>query len=136
MIATNVIKIGKTSSTITTKLPTPTTLTPQWQSLDSENTGRDNNIGSMFRDKITDKRKWNVELPSGMTNTEVAEILDIISASDYWIKTIDSLSGTYKSFNVYTSSCEPEVELITELDSNDEPIAWKYKAIKFDVIEM
>lgn len=132
----SVIKIGSTSSSITTQLPTATELTPQWQTLDSENTGRDNNTGKMFRDKVADKGKWVITFPQGLTNADVSTILQIVKAGDYWIKIPDALTGTYAQKNVYTSSCEPEIQRITELNSSGEPTKWIYKEFSMDVIEM
>ena len=135
----SVIKICATNSNTSSdwiQLPTATELTPQWQTLDSENTGRDNNTGKMFRDKVADKAKWVIEFPQGLTNADVATILSIVNAGDYWIKAPDSLSGTYATKNVYTSSCEPEIQRITELNSSGEPTKWIYKEFSMDVIEM
>ena len=135
----SVIKICSTNSNTAsdwTRLPTAVELTPQWQTLDSENTGRDNNTGLMFRDKIADKAKWVINFPQGMNNTDVAIILGIVKSGSYWIKAPDSLTGTYATKNVYTSVCEPEILEVTELNNNDEPSVWTYKAFTMDVIEM
>lgn len=50
-------------------LPVATQLKASWETLDSSSTGRNNSTGAMFRDKVADKGKWELTLPTGMTNT-------------------------------------------------------------------
>ena len=46
------------------KAPTPITIRPAVNALDNSKSGRDNNTGMMFRDKIAEKRKYTVEVPA------------------------------------------------------------------------
>ena len=77
-MALSVFKIKKVSATTWYTLPTPITLKPSINALDSQKTGRDNNTGKMFRDKIAEKLKYTVEVPEGLTNTQVRDILAIL----------------------------------------------------------
>lgn len=131
---TKVIQISSNGSSWQ-DMPTPVELKPIWETLDSENTGRDNNTGKMFRDKVADKGKWEIDFPAGLSNTQVSTMLQIMKAGSYYVKIPDSLTGMYKQFQVYTSSCEPEIERITEL-TNNVPNKWVYKAFSIHIIEM
>ena len=107
----------------------PDAITPSWNALDSSKTGRNNSTGDMFRDKVADKRKWTIELPYGLNQTQVKNILDIIKSAHYTLTVPDVLSGTNTSFTVYTSSCEPKIALMTSASS------WIYEAFSFSAIQ-
>lgn len=121
------MKIGSGNSEITLK---PDAIKPSDNALDSEKSGRDNSSGTMFRDKIAEKLKYTVEMPSGMTNTEVSAILAIILAPQFSATVPNIRTGSFDSTkNFYCSGCEPEIELITSS-------GWTYKAWSFSMTEM
>lgn len=62
-------------------------LKPGINIIDSSKSGRDNNTGTMFRDIVTGKNKYTATMPSGLNNTQYAEIADIILADsfDCWL---------------------------------------------------
>lgn len=107
----------------------PIKITPGWNALDSAKSGRDNSTGTMFRDKVADKRKWTIELPYGLNQTQVKNILAIIKSPQYTLTIPDAVSGTNTSFTVYTSSCEPQIALMTSES------AWIYEEFSFNAIE-
>ena len=108
---------------------TPMSITPSWNALDSSKTGRDNSTGDMFRDKITDKMKWTIELPYGLDQSQVASILSIIKTAQYSLTIPDPLTGTNISHNVYTTSCEPKIAKMTSASS------WIYESFSFNAIQ-
>ena len=85
-----VMKIKKTGTSTWKTLPTPMGLKPGINIIDSSKSGRDNNKGTMFRDIVTGKNKYTATMPSGLNNTQYAEIADIILADsfDCWHKDI------------------------------------------------
>ena len=107
----------------------PIKLTPGWNALDSAKTGRDNSTGTMFRDKVADKRKWQIELPYGLNQTQVAKILKIVKSAQYTLYAPDPINGVSAPFTVYTTSCEPTIALMTSAS------AWIYDAFSFNAIE-
>lgn len=183
-------------------VPAPIEFKPNWETLDSATTGRDNNTGLMFRDKVADKRKWECTLPDNLTNTSwiynnecysrqfvkpasrngyymvtstspfsatpltqaeynawntnlhtyahndgmlitgVPQLLSIVKQSDFYLKTLDTISGTFSVSNVYCSSCEPEVnQVIVWSTANSSqpyhyPVMWTYKSFSINFIEM
>jgi hypothetical protein len=129
-MALQVFRIRKNSSSSWVTLPAPATLKPSVNALDNSKSGRDNNTGKMFRDKIAEKLKYTVEMPHGMTNTEVAAILAIILEGSFEAYGPDPKTGTFKTKTFYCSSAEPEINQVYSLTS------WDYKSWSFSATEM
>ena len=129
-MALQVFKIKKTSASSWTVLPAPATLKPAVNALDNSKSGRDNNTGKMFRDKIAEKLKYTVEMPHGMSNTEVAQILDIILEGSFQAYGPDPKTGRFATKTFYCSSAEPEINQVYSLTS------WDYKSWSFSATEM
>ncbi len=122
------LKIGLSTSSLTQTLK-PDSIKPSDNSLDSEKSGRDNSTGTMFRDKIAEKLKYTVDMPSGMNNTTVAAILSIILAPSFAAQVPNPKTGTFVTKDFYCSGCEPEIDLITDN-------GWTYKSWSFNMTEM
>ncbi len=111
-------------------LPTPITMKPSINALDSSKTGRDNNIGEMFRDKIAEKLKYSVEFPFGLNNTQVAEILDIILEGSFIAWVPNPKTGAFAEKSFYCSSAEPEINQIFSESK------WNYRSFEISATEM
>ncbi|MBP3328317.1 MAG: hypothetical protein J6L91_05365 [Clostridia bacterium] len=129
-MALQVFKIKKTSASSWYVLPTPVTLKPAVNALDNSKSGRDNNTGKMFRDKIAEKLKYTVEVPHGLNNTQVAAILDIILEGSFNAYGPDPKTGRFQTKTFYCSSAEPEINQVYSLTS------WDYKSWSFSLTEM
>lgn len=125
-----VFKIKKVGSSSWLNLPTPITMKPALNALDNSKSGRDNNKGNMFRDKIAEKLKYSVEMPDGLNNTQVAQISQILMETQFTAFVPDVKSGTFKEKNFYCSSVEPEIEQIYS------STYWTYKSWSFSAVEM
>ena len=125
-----VFKIKKVGSSSWLNLPTPITMKPALNALDNSKSGRDNNKGNMFRDKIAEKLKYSVEMPDGLTNKEVAAISQILMETQFTAFVPDVKSGMFKEKSFYCSSVEPEIEQIYSLTY------WTYKSWSFSAVEM
>lgn len=93
-------------------LPVPVSLQPSINALDSSKSGRDNNTGAMFRDKIAEKLKYSIEFPSGLNNTEVAEILDVLLEGSFVAWLPNPKTGAYSEKSFYCSAAEPAISRI------------------------
>ena len=125
-----VMKIKKSSSTTWTTLPVPISLKPAINVLDSSKSGRDNNTGSMFRDRIAEKQKFTAEIPGGLNNTQVAEMLDIIleGSFDCWLP--NPKTGQFGQKTFYCTSAEPEIHQIYSTS------LWDYNSFSISLTEM
>lgn len=124
-----VFKIKKNGG-VWLQLPTPVTMKPAINALDSSKTGRDNNTGAMFRDKIAEKLKYNIEFPFGLNNTQVAEILDVLLAGSFVAYIPDPKTGAFVEKSFYCSSAEPEINQIYS------ETFWDYKGFSVSATEM
>lgn len=134
-MAKNAIKIGKTSS-LTLTLPTPDEMTVSFQTLDSSKSGRNNNTGLMFRDKIAEKLTIKVTLPYGIDNTTMKNILEIIRQTSFYCMVLSPVTGTAVTKNVYCASAEPAIAEITEFNSSGTPTKWIYESCELSFVEM
>ena len=125
-----VFKIKKVGSSSWLNLPTPITMKPALNALDNSKSGRDNNKGNMFRDKIAEKLKYSIEMPDGLSNTQVAQILQILMETQFTAFVPDVKSGMFKEKSFYCSSVEPEIEQIYS------STYWTYKSWSFSAVEM
>lgn len=125
-----VMKIKKSSSQTWYNLPAPMSLKPAVNVLDSSKSGRDNSTGTMFRDVVTEKNDYTAELPEGLTNTQVAEILAIILSDqfDCWLP--NPKTGKFGTKHFYCAKADPEIERIFSETS------WIYKSFSFSLTEM
>ena len=125
-----VLKIKKTSADSWHELPAPVTIKPAVNVLDNSKSGRDNNTGKMFRDIVAEKLKYTVEVPHGLNNTQVAEILDILLEGSFTAWVPNPKTGTFQSKSFYCSSAEPEINQIYSTTF------WDYKSWSFSATEM
>ncbi|MBR2732145.1 MAG: hypothetical protein IKD72_09210 [Clostridia bacterium] len=116
--------------------PAASGLTVSWQTLDSQKSGRDNNIGAMFRDKVADKLPVEISVPYGLTSADFVSIHHIIREGYFWCKLPDPTTGTYHPIKVYCAGCKPPIAKITEFNSSGEPSAWIYDAFELSFVEM
>ena len=125
-----VMKIKKTGTSTWKTLPTPMSLKPGINIIDSSKSGRDNNTGTMFRDIVTGKNKYTATMPSGLNNTQYAEIADIILADsfDCWLP--NPKTGTFGTKTFYCSTLEADIERIYS------ETLWTYKEVSFNLTEM
>lgn len=110
-------------------LPTPLSVKPCENILDSENSGRDNSTGLMFRDVVSRKSKYTFTMPAGMTNEVGARVISIILGESFKCYVPDIFTGEWKTKTFYNASCAPEIEKIT-------PQGWTYKEWTFTATEM
>lgn len=140
-----------TNKTTWYALPAAAKLKASWETLDASTTGRDNNTGKMFRDKVADKAKWEIDIPFGMTNssvktankvlTGVPALLSLVKDNSFYIMAPDTLTGTCTVKNVYCSKCEPEIHKIltwtaATTNSPATPATWDYNAFSIHIIEI
>ena len=125
-----VMKIKKTGTSSWKTLPTPMSLKPSTNIIDSDKSGRDNNTGKMFRDIITSKNKYTATLPSGITNTQYIALADIILSDsfDCWLP--NPMTGKFDAKTFYCATLEPEIEQIFSEN------LWTYKEFSFNLTEM
>ena len=125
-----VMKIKKTGASTWKTLPTPMGLRPVIDIIDSSKGGRDNNTGTMFRDIVTGKNKYTATMPSGLNNTQYAEIADIILADsfDCWLP--NPKTGAFGTKTFYCSTLEADIEQIYS------ETLWTYKEFSFNLTEM
>lgn len=124
------IKIKKKTSTAWYDLPVPVEMSPSVNALDSSKSGRDNNTGAMFRDKIAEKQSYSITFPYGIDNKVMAEILQIVMEGEFDIYAPDPKTGTYSSKSFYTSSAAPQIsQIISET-------LWIYEEFSIEAVEM
>lgn len=125
-----VMKIKKTGTSTWKTLPTPMSLKTGINIIDSSKSGRDNNTGTMFRDIVTGKNKYTATMPSGLNNTQYAEIADIILADsfDCWLP--NPKTGTFGTKTFYCSTLEADIERIYS------ETLWTYKEVSVNLTEM
>ena len=117
------LKIGDIS------LPAPVVLQPSIQDLDSEDgTGR-NQVGTMFRDRVTVKRsvhcEWGV-----LTKSEMAGLLEAMSAPSFKLTFPDPQEGVLKTVTAYVGDRTPAMCMaISDTD-------WVWNGLSVDFVEM
>lgn len=137
MAAKYAIKIG-TSINPAETLPTPDEMVVSLQTLDSAKSGRNNNTGKMFRDKVAEKLTIKLTMPYGIDNTKMASIMSIIKTTSFYCSVIDPRTATYnsKGINVYCASVEPDIAEITEFNAAGTPTKWIYESFELTFVEM
>lgn len=125
-----VMKVRKTGSSSWKNLPTPMSLKPVTNIIDSSKSGRDNNTGTMFRDVITSKNKYTATMPSGLNNTEYAELSAIILADSFECWLPNPATGKFGAKTFYCSTLEADIEQIYSESF------WTYKEFSFNMTEM
>ena len=114
----------------------PVEMTVSFQTLDSAKSGRDNNTGKMFRDKVAEKLTAKITIPAGVTNSELAPIMTIITAGSFWAYIPNPKTGlSTPTKNFYCATVEPPIEKITAF-SNNHPSAWTYDEFELSFVEM
>lgn len=124
------IKIKKKSEASWYELPVPVVMTPTVNALDSSKSGRDNNTGAMFRDKIAEKQSYSITFPYGLSNTVVARIIQIVMDSEYEIYAPDPKSGAYSTKSFYSSAVTPDIHHIVNEN------LWYYNEFSIEAVEM
>lgn len=124
------IKIRKKGDTAWHELPAPVVMTPAVNALDSSKSGRDNNTGAMFRDKIAEKQTYTITFPHGLNNTQVADILQIVLESEYEIYCPNPKTGAYNIKSFYSSAVTPD---ICHIESET---LWYYHEFSLEAVEM
>lgn len=123
-------KIRKSGDTVWLELPAPVVMTPAVNALDSSKSGRDNNTGAMFRDKITEKQSYTITFPFGLNNIQVAPILQIVMESDFELWCPNPKTGAYNVKSFYSSAVTPDIFRI-ESES-----LWYYYEFSLEAVEM
>ena len=125
-----VAKIKKTTDTSWLELPVPISMAPVVNALDSSKSGRDNNLGNMFRDKIAEKQEYTLTFPARLSNTQVAQILDIVmeGSFDCWLP--NPKTGQFGQKTFYCTSAEPEIHQIYSTS------LWDYNSFSISLTEM
>lgn len=123
-------KIRKKGNSDWLELPVPVAMAPAVNSLDSSKSGRDNNTGAMFRDKITEKQSYTITFPFGLNNTQVSDILQIVMESEFELYCPDPKTGVYSSKTFYTSAVTPEIYRI------ESETLWYYHEFSLEAVEM
>lgn len=125
-----VSKIKKTSDTTWLELPVPVSMSPVVNALDSSKSGRDNNMGDMFRDKIAEKQEYSMTFPAKLNNIQVAKILAIVleESFDCWVP--NPKTGAYETKSFYCASCAPPIQRIFSEQY------WEYGEFTIDITEM
>lgn len=125
-----VSKIKKTSDATWFELPVPVSMNPIVNALDSSKSGRDNNVGDMFRDKVAEKQEHSITFPAGLNNTQVAKILDIVLETSFDCWCPNPKTGTYGTKNFYCASCAPTIQRIFS------ERYWEYAEFTIEITEM
>lgn len=111
-----------------TNLPTPTVLQPTVTDLDSEGTGR-NQKGTMFRDRITVKRKVHCEW-GVLTKTEMASLMTAMSPQSFSLTYPDPEAGALKTINAYVGDRSPAIcQVVSDTD-------WLWNGLAVDFVEL
>ena len=138
-MAIAVLKVRAGTSGNWTALATPVDMTVSFQALDSAKSGRDNNTGAMFRDLVTKKLTAKIKIPYGVSNTELKNVLDVISGGSFYCYIFDPLTGSWhgdKRF--YCSSVEPPIAKVsTGIVSGSETVTgWIYDEFELSFVQM
>lgn len=107
----------------------PTTL--QWEESDldsSEGTGR-NQLGDMFRDRLTTKRKVSSTFPP-MKDNQMASLLEAISPSFFELEYPDPKLGKRNTITVYVSDRSVPVYMYDKILKQ-----WIWQGMSVDFIE-
>lgn len=113
----------------TTDLPVPTVLQPGIQDLDSEDgTGRNQN-GTMFRDRVTIKRKVHCEW-GPLTKSEMSALLTAMSDASFSLTYPDPQEGALKTITAYVG--DRSTPMLMPLGEAD----WMWGGLSADFIEM
>lgn len=123
-------KIRKKGDTAWLELPAPVVMTPAVNALDSSKSGRDNNTGAMFRDKIAEKQTYTITFPHGLNNTQVAEILQIIMESEFELWCPNPKTGAYNTKSFYSPAVTPDIYRI------ESETLWYYYEFSLEAVEM
>lgn len=103
----------------------------QWEESDldsSEGTGR-NQLGDMFRDRITTKRKISVSFPP-MNDDEMSLLLNSISATFFSLEYPDPKLGKQNTILVYVSDRTVPVYMYDKIMNQ-----WIWQGMAIDFIE-
>ena len=125
-----VSKIKKTTDTSWLELPAPISMAPVVNALDSSKSGRDNNLGNMFRDKIAEKQEYTLTFPAKLSNTQVAQILNIIMEESFDCWCPNPKNGTFGTKTFYCASCAPQIQRIFS------ETYWEYAEFDIEATEM
>ena len=110
-------------------LPAPTILQPTLQDLDSEDgTGR-NQVGTMFRDRITVKRKVHCEW-GVLSKEEMKNLLSAMSPASFKLIYPDPQEGILKEIEAYVGDRAPA--MCTAISDTD----WMWSGLSVDFVEM
>lgn len=124
------IKIKKKSDSAWYELPVPVVMTPTVNALDSSKSGRDNNSGAMFRDKIAEKQDYRITFPHGLNNTEVARIIQIVMDDQFDVYAPDPKSGAYSTKTFYAAKITPDIFCVVNEN------LWYYNEFDVEAVEM
>lgn len=113
----------------TTDLPAPIVMQPSIQDLDSEEgTGR-NQAGTMFRDRVTVKRKVHCEW-GPLTKAEMKTLLSAMSGVSFELTYPDPQEGALKTITAYVG--DRPTPMLMPLGNDD----WMWSGLSADFIEM
>lgn len=111
------------------ELPAPTAIQSTIQDLDSEDgTGR-NQVGTMFRDRVTVKRSVRCEW-GPLTKTEMSTLLTAMSPVAFSLTYPDPQEGALKTINAYVGN--RSVPVLVPLGDND----WMWGGLSVDFTEL
>lgn len=117
-------------------LPVPMEIKGGSQTLDSANSGRDNNTGIMYRDIVReDVATYECTLPAGIDNVAMAQILDIIMGDRFEMYIPDVRKGYFTTRTFYNVSAEPEIERV-KVVGGPRVAQWEYKEYTFKAVEI
>ena len=133
-----VTKIKKKSSNTWYNLPVPMEIKGGVQTLDSGNSGRDNNTGIMYRDIVReDVATYECTLPSGIDNVAMKDILNIIMSKSFNMYIPDIRKGYFTGTReFYNASAEPEIEKVYTAGESLATARWIYKEYTFKAVEI
>ena len=107
-MAITVTKIRAKSTDNWTALPVPMSVTGGSQTIDSADSGRDNNTGLMYRDIVrNDVSTVSCTLPAGLTNIQMKDVLNIILGKSFQMYLPDVRKGFFATRTFYVASAEP-----------------------------
>lgn len=129
-----VSKIRKNAGASWLVLPTAMTIIPTRQVLDASTSGRDPNTGIMYRDIVrSDVATYSCTLPEGITNQEMAVILDIILGASFQMNIPNISSGAWETRTFYCATASPEIKTI--YSDTTQPL-WEYEEFTFEAIQI
>ncbi len=124
------VKIRRLATDPWYSLPVPVKFGSPFNAIDSDNDGRNNNDGGMFRDIIALKNTIPIEFPE-MDNVTTAEIISRIKHEEFQCYYPDTSTGAFETKWFYCASGGP-----TNIKEFTSKTTWINEGFTMDWVEM